>query len=210
MNLKEAFRYQNFLDGLMSQACYSVRERDHAFTVTKLHNRQKANPDAENITETVEVEKFAPNDDVIRFMAWLIEERDKLTSAISKTKADLISETGLDIDAAVETNKFRQAANKAVKTMLGHTATKRTERGQDYKFNAEGNQMPYYYDIEVTATEAYDKDAAKQFMRSVITDADKFSEHIDRAMVTSRVDYEPRFDVNETFEDVMSEFVANA
>lgn len=205
MNLKESFRYQNFLDRMMRSACSSIQNGEHAFTVTKVHNKTKANPDATDLNEVVEVDEFVPNDDVIRFMQWLIEEREKLTKAISVAKAD----AGFDIDAAVETNKFRQAANAAVKRMLGFRGTKRTERGQDYKFNAEGNQMPYYYEIEVTSAEAYDKVASKEFMRSVIADADKASSDIDSAMINSAVDYTPRFDVNESFEDVMAEFIAN-
>lgn len=137
-------------------------------------------------------------------MQWLITEREKLTKAISKAKVAV----GFDIDAAVETNKFRQQANQAVKRMLSNRAIKRTERGQDYKFNAEGNQMPYYYEIEVTSTEAYDKAASKEFMRTVIAEADKASADIDSAMINSTVDYVAKFDVNESFEDVMAEFIA--
>ena len=39
------------------------------------------------------------------------------------------------------------------------------------------------------------------------SEADKASAEIDSAMINSVVDYEPRFDVNETFEDVMAEFI---
>ncbi len=203
MNLKESFRYQNFLDKMMRDACYSIQNSEHAFIVTKVHNKNKANPDATDLSEVVEVDEFVPNDDVIRFMQWLIGEREKLTKAISAAKVAV----GFDIDAAVETNKFRQSANLAVKRMLGLRGTKRTERGQDYKFNAEDNQMPYYYEIEVTSAEAYNKADAKEFMRSVISDADKVSADIDSAMINSVVDYVPRFDVNESFEDVMAEFI---
>lgn len=203
MNLKESFRYQNFLDKMMRMACYSIQNNDHAFKITKVHNKSKANPDATDLSEVVEVDDFYPNDDVIRFMGWLIEEREKLTKAISAAKVAV----EFDIDAAVETNKFRQQANQAIKCMLAHRAIKRTERGQDYKFNAEGNQMPYYYEIEVTSTEAYDKEKSKDFMRSVISEADKTSADIDSAMINSIVDYEVKFDVNESFEDIMAEFI---
>jgi hypothetical protein len=54
--------------------------------------------------------------------------------------------------------------------------------------------------------EAYDKEGAKQYMRSVITDADKVSADIDSAMINTQVDYAPVFDVNDTFEDAMTEF----
>lgn len=203
MNLKEAFRYQSFLEKMMSDACNSIANREHAITVTKTHNKSKANPDAVDFIETVETAAFYPNNDVIRFMLWLIREREKLTNAIGFAKSDI----GFNIDAAVETNKFRQTANKAVKCMLSYPASKSIEQGRDFKFNAEGNQMPYYYEIEVVKSGAYDKDAAKAFMRSVIMEADKVSAEIDSAMINADVNYEPRFDVNETFDDVMAEFL---
>ena len=86
-------------------------------------------------------------------------------------------------------------------TNFPNTPTKRVEQGRGYKFNAEGNQMPYLYEIEVSTTEAYDKTEAKQYMRSVIADADKVSADIDSAMINTQVDYTPKFDVNDTFED---------
>ncbi len=203
MNLKESFRYQNFLDKMMKAASTSVCNQNHALITTKTHNKSKSNPDAADVTETVEVDAFYKNDDVIRFMRWLIAEREKLTKAIGMAKAG----AGFDIDAAIEANKFRQLANESVKRMLSYTPSKSVERGQDYKFNAEGNQMPYYYEIDVVRAEAYDKDASKAFMRSVIVESDKASAEIDSAMINSVVDYEPRFDVNEAFEDVMEEFI---
>ncbi len=203
MNLKESFRYQNFLDTLLRGATSSVQNREHCLKVTKTHLRNKANPDAADVVETVETDVFFANDDVIAFMKWLVEERQKLTTAIGAAKAKL----GFDLDAAIETNKFRQSVNGAIKGMLRYIPTKRVEQGRDYKFNVEGNQTAYYYDIEVVTEEAYDKDGAKTLMRSLITDADKVSAEIDAALINTVVDYEPVFDVNETFDDVMDDFL---
>lgn len=204
MNLKESFRYQNFLDDKLNEARYSIGDRNHALKVTKLHLKKKANPDAEDITEVVEVEDFIPNDDVVAFMCWLVEERQKLTEAIFKAKASL----GFCLDAALETNKFRQHASSAVKGMLRFTPSKKTEQGRDYKFNVEGNQTPYYYEIETSLEENFNRDTAKKVVRDMITKADKTSAEIDSAMINTTVDYEPVFDVNDSFEDVMAEFTA--
>lgn len=204
MNLKESFRYQNFLDMMMRAASASIQQRDHCLKVTKTHLRNKANPDASDVTETVEGEVFFENDDVIAFMAWLVKEREKLTTAIGAAKASV----GFDIDAAIETNKFRQTVNGSIKNMLRYTPTKRVEHGRDYKFNVEGNQTPYIYEIEVVSEEAYDKTGAKTLMREMISKADEVSAAIDAAMINTKVDYEPVFDVNETFDDVMTDFLA--
>lgn len=202
MNLKESFRYQKFLDGMMRAADYSLQNRDHCLITTKTHLRSKANPEAADITETVEVEEFFDNDIVLQFMQWLVEERNKLTTAIGKAKAAL----DFDIDAAIETNKFRQQLNASVKSMLRFTPRKTVEQGRDYKFNLEGNQTAYIYDVEIVSTEAYDKVAAKYVMRSMIAEADRTSAMIDAAQINTVVDYMPVYDVNESFEDVMEAF----
>ena len=205
MNLKESFRYQNFLESMLNSAGMSLVLKDHCLKVTKTHLRNKVNPDVQDVVETVEVDAFFENDVVIAFIKWLVGEREKLTKAIGAAKASI----GFDIDAAIETNKFRQTASNSIKTMLRYMPSKRTEQGRDYKFNVEGNQMPYIYDIEVVSEEAYDKNGAKAAMRALITEADKVSADIDAALINTRVEYEPVFDVNETFEDVMTEFLTS-
>lgn len=203
MNLKESFRYQKFLENMMHNANLSIQNRDNCLKITKTHLKNKANADAEDLTEVVECESaFSPND-VIAFMVWLVEEREKLTTAIGKAKASV----GFDIDAAVETNKFRQFLSGSVKGMLHYAPSKKIEQGKDYKFNVEGNQTSYIYDIEVVAEEAYDRTVAKKTMRDMISAADKTSADIDAAMINTVVEYEPVYDVNESFDDVMAEFI---
>lgn len=206
MNLKESFRYQKFLDNLMRSASASIQTREHCLTVTKKHLRNKANPEVQDLTEVVQCENaFAANDDVITFMIWLVEEREKLTTAIGKAKNSI----GFDLDATIETNKFRQCLSGSIKGMLYYTPSKKMESGRDYKFNVEGNQTPYVYEIEVTAKEAYDRIGAKKKMKSMILAADKASAEIDAAMINTIVDYTPVYDVNESFEDIMEQFLEN-
>lgn len=203
MNLKESFRYQNFLDDKLNDARFNIENRTHALKVTKVHFKSKANPEAEDVTEVVEVEDFIPNDEVVAFMCWLVAERTKLTEAICAAKSSL----DFSLDAAIEANKFRQYTAKAVKSMLRYTPSKKVEQGRDYKFNVEGNQTPYVYDIETSFEEAFNRDTAKKVVRNMITAADKTSAEIDSAMINTVVNYTPVFDVNDSFEDVMAEFV---
>jgi len=92
--------------------------------------------------------------------------------------------------------------------MLRFKGAKRTERGTDYKFNAEGNQTPYYYDIEVVTSENFDRTQAKSAAQSVIAKADEVSAAIDAALINTRVEYEAPFNVNDSFDDVMVAFLA--
>ena len=89
MNLKESFRYQNFLESMMGEAGSSLIERTHAQEISKRHLRNKANPDAQDIEETMDFGDFYKNDDVLAFMSMLVEEKSKLTNAISRAKARL-------------------------------------------------------------------------------------------------------------------------
>lgn len=203
MNLKESFRYQNFLESMMGYAGSSLTDREHSLTITRNHLRNKANAEAENLQEDVDFGEFYKNDDVLGFMLTLVEERNKLTNAISVAKASI----GFDLDAAVETNKFRQTVAQRVKGMLRYTASKKIERGTDYKFNVEGNQTQYYYDIEVETKEAFDREGAKAVVRNIMSEADRISAEIDSAMINTTVDYNPPFNVNDSFEDVMAEYL---
>lgn len=204
MNLKESFRYQNFLVKMLAEACSSLVNREHCLTVTKRHLRNKSNPEAQDIMETVDVGEFYMNDDVLSFMLLLVNERQKLADAIGRAKASV----GFDIDAAMETNKFRQTVAGHVKTMLRFAPSKRIEQGRDYKFNVEGNQTPYFYDIEVETIEAFDRSRAKSVVREIMLQADRASAEIDSALINTQVEYEPPFNVNDSFDDVMEEFLA--
>lgn len=203
MNLKEAFRYQSFLDDRMRAAEFSLQQNEHAFSVIRTHKRKSANPEAEDMDETVDRGDFYANDDVLRFMEYMIEQRELLSHAITVAKQSI----EFDIDAAVETNKFRQRLASAVKSMLRYNPRDCEEAGSDYKFNVAGDQTRYLYKIEVHYEPAYDRDGAKAAMREHIAEADSVSSMIDLAMITTAVGYEPPFDVNESFEDCMEDFL---
>lgn len=205
MNLKESFRYQKFLDRMMSEACFSLQNRSHCLKTTETHFRSKSNTEADDFEKVIETEPFFANDDVLDFISWLIEEKERLTVAIGKAKTSI----PFDIDAAVEVNKFRHQAGGTIKSILrGYVPSKKTVQGRDYKFNVEGNQTGYVYDIEVSEEDAYDRNRAKTLMREMVSGADTTSTNIDLAIINTCVEYEPMFDVNESFEDVMTEFLA--
>lgn len=205
MNLKEAFRYQNFLDRMFSSAVLSIQKRDHCLTQTRNHLCSKVNPDATDFEEEVKVEEeFFANDDVIKAMLFMIGEKEKLTIAINNAKKSI----DLDIDAAVAVNKYRQQLNSAVVFMMRFKPCNRVETEIGHKFNVAGDPVDYKYDVEVTSVEAYNRDVAKKAVKEIISEADKTSSEIDAAKVNTKVEYTPVFDVNDSFEDVMNAFLS--
>ena len=205
MNLKESFRYQKFLDTLMANASASIVAVDHCLKTVKVHRRNAVNPDADDMTEEVEVPAFIPNDTMILFMSYLVDEREKLSIAIGKAKASI----GFDIDAAVETNKFRQSLHSSIRRMMRYAPGKSKSQARGYKFDINGVQQAYIYDVETTTSENYTKDTAKALMRNMITTADDVSARVDAALINTTVEYDPPYDVNESFEDVLETFVSN-
>lgn len=204
MNLKEAFRYQKFLDTLMLEASSSIQNMAHAANVMERHIRSTANPEAQDSVEEPVVEDFVKNDDAILLISFLIFEKEKLSNAIAKAKAN----AGFDIDAAIETNKYRQTAASAIRNMLRFKPNTKKTKGVDYKFDINGTQVPYRYDVEVVSTDAFNRDYAKQMLNRLMTVSDATSSAIDSIVVNTAVEYEPPFDVNSNFEDAVAVLLA--
>ena len=202
MNLKEAFRYQSYLDRIMSRACSSIIRPEHCILTKRLHKKSEVNPEDADIEEVVDVDEFIENDIVVSFIENLIEQKEMLSIAIGNAKRGLPQ----DVDAEIEANKFRRKAVSALKYMLENKPKKSKSNGTGYRFNVEGNQVPYTYTIETTGEELFNRKSDKAMARRLATDADKISETIDSYMVNTEVFYTPPFDVDEDYEDVIADY----
>jgi len=200
MNLKEAFRYQNFLDRLLNQTMATMSIQDNLLEVSKVHRRSKAISSAEDETEVAEVTELVVPDTAISLALSIVKEKDALTKAIGVAKGNLAGGIG-DMDAAIEANKCRQSVAEKIRSIK---SGKKVERGTGYTFNGEGNQVPYIYDVEVTTTERFDRAKLKATMQDLLSEADKVSAQIDEAVVNTKVDYKAPWDVNASFEDILS------
>ena len=205
MNLKEAFRYQNFLDRLLNQTMATLSIQDNLLEVSKLHRRGKAIAGGEDETEVAEVPELVAPDAAISLALSIVKEKEALTKAIGVSKGNLAGGVG-DMDAAIEANKCRQSVAEKIRSVLRIKSGKRVERGTGYTFNGEGNQVPYIYDVEVTTIERFDRAKLKATMQDLLSEADKVSAQIDEAVVNTKVDYTAPWDVNASFEDILSTF----
>lgn len=205
MNLKESFRYQKFLETLMTQSQVNLTTVSHCLVTEKHHMRSAVNPDATDEVELVDDGEFIGNDTVMKFMWHLVDERTKLSKAIVEAKAGI----GFDLDAAVESNKFRQNVHSAIRNMLRYAPTKQRRQERGYKFDINGVQQAYLYDVEVMTTERYNKEEAKRLMRTMIQEADKVSSEVDAALINTEVQYVPPYDVNDSYDDCIEAFIDN-
>lgn len=206
MNLKESFRYQNYLESLFNEAVACLVNRRGITTTTNEHMRSKANPEAMDEVLTVEYERpySCSNDQLIEFMCAIVVERRDVAIAIHQAKAY----AAFACDAEVASNRCVQTAAKTL-AALGSmkSSTERTYKGTDYKFNAEGNQVPYSYDIKETVVVDFDQKAAKEKSRELFQQADHTSTEADKFLIETTVNHQPKYNVNEGFDDAISRFL---
>lgn len=205
MNLKEAFRYQNFIESQITALTHHLMFKQNVVTVSQLHKRHDVNPDVENETvdATVESTYSATTDELAQILVILLNEKVLCGEAITCAKAEYDKECGFDLDAQVAANKHRQSIAKTLTTLGGYKETKRISAGTGYKFNAEGVQAPYRYDIEETVKPAFDTSSLKLLGKELMRKADKVSSIADKCMIDTIVQFEPMFSPTDSMEDII-------
>lgn len=206
MYLKEAFRYQNYLNELISATTSYLNGGQYTTKTVQEHLRKKANPDAENETIDLSAERalaYTANQ-MVDFLQHLIDEKQKLTKAISEAKKGC----SIDIDAEVANNRIRQNVAATLSRMGNMKSSERMTKAYAYKFNAEGNQVQYAYEVKEVTTIDFDRNKVKSIGKKLIQSADEASTAIDKAMVELAVDYTPNYSVNDSFEDAIEQFLA--
>ncbi len=210
MILKEAYRYQNFLDRLLSEAQSYMNSETFITNVKQIHHRKKANPAAEDeVIEEVAKKKlndtynsmpvdFTPMQ-IVDFAVKALEEKEKLSLAIVTAKKT----TKIDIDHSIAMNKKRQEFVSSLNFMNGIKNRETKSRGTDYKFNQEGNQISYYYDIDEIITIDFDRNDIKGLIKKLTKQSDELSITLDGLLITTEVDYIPVWDINDSLEDII-------
>lgn len=202
MILKEAFRYQNYLTSLFVQATSYLSREDFITTTTQNHNRSMVNPDAQDVK--ISVPKvfnvgYKPND-LIDFVVKLIDEKQKLSNAITEAKKSL----DMDIDAAMSMNKSKQDFISVLRKMVSIKPTESEKEGTSYKFNNDGDQVSYRYPVKEVKTIDYDRNSVKGLISKYKKETDKISTTRDRIDIMTDVDYTPVWEVDTPLEDILN------
>lgn len=201
MNLKESYRYANYLDNLLSTAYSYLRNKGFVTTTKQNHLRSKANSDAQD--EVIDIQKpydveFTPNN-VIDFIVKVIDEKECLSNAIALAKAN----TEINIDNAIAMNKKKQGFVSVLNGMADIKATEKQKNGSDYKFNAEGNQVAYYYTVVETTGIDFDRNDIRALAKKYLKEIDEISAKLDTIEINTILDFEPKYDINSTFEELV-------
>ena len=205
MNLKESYRYSNFLDTLITKSICLLNSDNFITVKEQTHLKQKANPNADN--EVVVVPKVSTIEantmNVIDFAMVVFAEREALHNAIAEAKKKM----EINMDAALSANKRKHDFIRTLQFLSGLKSAERQISGNDYMLNAENNQVKYFYTINEVMTIDFDRNQVKGLMKRLLKETDETSNKLDALEITTEIDFTPIFDVNDTFEDLVETYV---
>lgn len=206
MNLKESFRYQNYLGTLFGSVLSYLNDKRNMVHVRQEHMRKSVNPDAQDETVDASKERVYAQDNgtIIEFMRAVMEEKYALAVAIGKAKAAC----SIDIDAETSHNTLRRNMASVLERVCAIKPSECKTQGSDFKFNATGDQVRYCYDIKETTTIDFDRNAVKKLAKNLSKEADEASSALDRCMIDVNVNFYPSFSVSDSVEDALEAFAA--
>ncbi len=206
MNLKESFRYQNYLAKLFADISGYLQDKRNLVCVKQEHLRKNANPDAQDETVDATYKRlFAQSNGVIvDFMKSIIDEKQALSIAIGKAKAACPT----DIDAVSSCNAMLRGMATVLERMCAIKPSELKTQGSDFKFNATGEQVRYCYDVIETTTIDFDRNKVKRLAKALAAEADENSATLDRCMIDVNVNFTPMFSVSDSTEDALEAFAA--
>lgn len=201
MNLKESYRYANYLDALLNTAYCYLQNKGFVTTTKQNHLRSKANNEA--VDEVIDVLKpydvdFTPNN-VIDFAIKVLIEKELLAEAIAKAKASV----EINIDNAIAMNKKKQNFVSVLNGLANIKASEKTTTGRAYKFNVAGDQVPYSYEVTETTSIDFDRNDVRNLVKKYLKETDEISAKLDAIEINTVVEHSPLYYVNDMFEDLV-------
>lgn len=201
MILKEAYRYQKCLSTMIGQAEALLLNNSFVTSTIQEHNRKKANSDADD--ETVKVDKPITDFNamvVINFIADAIKEKQKISDAIVVAKRN----TEIDIDSSISLNKIKQEYIGYLRRLAAMDSSERKTYGTDYKFDVDGKQTSYRYEVIETTTIDFDRNDVRGLAKKLQKECDNISSKLDLIELTTDVEFTPKWDVNDTLEEIIT------
>ena len=203
MILKEAYRYQNFLTNLLESVCFHLQDTRNYMEITEDHMRSMAHSDAadETICKKDDRAIKVSADRIVSFGLEVLKEKESLAAAIDEAKKLCPS-----VDRGVALNKNRQRFLGVLRRVASARDKERMTQGTAYCFNAEGTQVPYRYDIRETSKIDFDRNNIKRIINELTEKCDEASNFADYSLTAVKLDFEPRFSINDSFEDLIEKY----
>lgn len=216
INLKDACRYSNFLETIISDLGYLFSDKNNIYNITETHYKSNSNPDAANevISNQPERRFVGKLHDMAFLYEQLVNEKLQLSLAISEAKRNnfigyIENGVDLDLDSAIEYNKrTRHFSLYNLRPIENKKDLTEKTFGKDYKLNIEGNQVPYTYTVEKNLEVDFDKKIIANKSKKILEKADRISTLIDEFMLKRIVDFVPRYNLHDSLDDIIKDFEA--
>lgn len=201
MILKEAYRYMNFLDDLIEEAQLYLCEQ--TFITKKKETHKKSAVIASEKDEVIEnasaYDVSFSVTDVIDFVVEALNQKSLLSHAITEAKKN----TPIDINDSISINKSTQRFVNILNVLAKKKPTEKTVSHTGYTFNAEGNQVPYRYDVDEVTTINYDRKSVKKLAKKLSSECDAVSTKLDAIEIETPVNYSPIWGLSDSLEDIL-------
>ena len=199
ISLKKSFELQNYLKALFDEALSILSRVDNITICTQEHMRNKVYSEAKD--ETVVKAKccdysFSTNE-LIAFACVVQSEMEKLAIAINNAKHS----NGKDFDSMITINNRKRQLFQKFLDMSNVKSKENITKGCSVKFNEEGNQVSYYYDIKETIKIDFDRNKVKAIANKLRKEIAATSEAIDLMQLETTVDFESQFEIGDSLED---------
>lgn len=200
MKLKEAFRYQNALKQWIEEAESFLTNRNNIVKIEETHKKSLVNKEESDVVKEINnrVLDIEPNT-MIDFIYDLVEEKNKVSKAISEAKRN----SDVDLDVSIEINKSKQRLASIYNRLSNVKNSQKTRTDRAYKFNVEGNQTPYVYEVDEVTSIDYDRNKVRKLQKKLEKTCDETSTTIETLQLTIEVNHTPKYDVNDSFVDLI-------
>ncbi len=204
MNIKTAFRYQNFLSDLQGKAFSAFREVRN--TQTEEHQKSLADTEAADETVTIanpKIEAGITAEKCLTLIFDIFEEKAAIDLAVAKAKK---IHGDFDLDAELNINKARRNLIGSLEFYTGERSTETLTNGRAYKFNVEGNQISYTYPVKQLTELNFDPEALSERLKELSAKADEVSDRADAFLLENTIDFTPKFDIHDKFERIVQSY----
>ena len=214
MNLKDAFAYMNFLSTAIQTARdlltpasprYDVRTistDNYLYTLRKILRYSTVNSGMEDTEADVEDLRSynVTGDELILFLDEARIEREKCALAISAAKQKLPR----NLDLEISLNKERHDLIRKYRSLLDLRNIRKDYMDTSYKFDIDGRQTAYNVPATVISTISFDRNAVRSKTEELTQQAKSASAWIDKTLVTTDVDFDPRWNISDEFEVIVA------
>lgn len=206
ITLKKSFELQNYLKGLFDATLSVLAYQDNTTITKQEHMRKKVYSEGQD--ETVFKPKrneydFSINA-LIDFACYVQDEMAGLAFAINAAKHSGVN----DFDGMIAVNNQKRKLLDRMISMSNIKPRESVVRGSAYKFNADGDQVTYIYDIKEVTTIDFDRNKTKGIASRLRRELDETSTTIDRMQLSIYVMHDTVFEIGDSLEEAVEKWMA--